>query len=94
MTLVAPSFPKRRLTPLGHAMRQVRIERWERLLDWAERLGLACYELCNIEFGRLPVPEGFVERLIAEFKLSDEHAEALRMSEKGGEVYDATIKTI
>lgn len=51
------------MTPFGKALRKLRIDRELLLGDMAERLGISASYLSQIETGKKPIPDGFVDKL-------------------------------
>jgi len=70
-----------RLTPLGKALRKMRIEYSERLLDMAEKLEVSTSFLAAVEMGRKPPPNGFGGRVVVRYQLDDLKAHALLSAE-------------
>lgn len=59
------------MTPFGKALRKLRIDRELLLGDMAERLGISPSYLSQIETGKKPIPNGFVEKWRSVFALAD-----------------------
>jgi Zn-dependent peptidase ImmA (M78 family) len=76
------------LTPLGKALRQLRIDKGLKLLDVAEALGVSSAYVSAIETGRKAVPDGFVADLRRKLKLTAAEADVLRRA------VDRTRKTV
>jgi len=53
------------LTPLGKALRKLRIDRGWLLKDMARGIGVATSFLSGVETGRKAIPAGFVEKIAA-----------------------------
>lgn len=66
------------MTPFGKALRKLRIDRELLLGDMAERLGISASYLSQIETGKKPIPDTFVERLRHRIHLSPEELENIR----------------
>ncbi|WP_028969943.1 helix-turn-helix domain-containing protein [Sphingomonas sp. URHD0057] len=59
------------MTPFGKALRKLRIDRELLLGDMAERLKISPSYLSQIETGKKPIPDGFVDKLRAALRLTD-----------------------
>jgi len=57
------------LTPLGKALRKLRIDRGLRLLDMAKDLGISAAYLSSIEMGRKRVPDDLVKKIVRRYEL-------------------------
>lgn len=65
-------------TAIGKALRKLRIEQDERLLDMAGRLEKSSAFVSAVETGKKAPPAGFEELVISTYRLVGEAAEALR----------------
>lgn len=65
---------------LGKELRKLRIEREERLLDMAERLGKSSSFISAIETGKKPIPARFEEEVINAYDLPQHAAQSLRQA--------------
>lgn len=75
-------------TLFGKALRKLRIERDETMMDMAAKLTCSPSFLSSIETGRKPVPAGFVNKLGAGYGLSEEFQQELqRHVEESAKVY-------
>lgn len=63
---------------LGKAMRKLRVDEDERLLDMAKRLGKSTAFVSAVETGRKAPPANFEEEVVEEYGLSDEYAATMR----------------
>ena len=59
------------MTPFGKALRKLRIDQELLLGEMAERLRISASYLSQIETGKKPIPDGFVDKLHTAFRLSD-----------------------
>lgn len=66
-----------KLTPFGIALRKLRLERGERLLDMATILRKSVAFLSAVETGRKPIPEGFVASIGHALSLTADQIRAL-----------------
>ena len=66
------------LTELGKAFRKLRIDRDERLLDMAKRVGKSSAFLSAVEVGKKSPPPGLEEAVISAYKLTNSAAELIR----------------
>lgn len=66
------------LSPVGKALRQLRLEREERLMDMACHLGVTSSFLSAIEMGRKAPPREFAEKVQRAYGLKGGNAEAIR----------------
>lgn len=69
-----------KLTPFGIALRKLRLDRAERLLDMAQRVGKSAAYLSAVETGRKPIPDGFVAVLARALDLSPDQIRDLRQA--------------
>jgi len=67
-------------TAIGKELRKLRIDREERLLDMANKLGKSASFVSAVEVGKKAPPSGFVEALIKTYQLAADAAEAIRRS--------------
>jgi transcriptional regulator with XRE-family HTH domain len=65
------------LTPIGKALRKLRIDRAWLLKDMADGIGVSPSFLSAIETGRKPMPEDFIERIAKWAKLDKTSRKAL-----------------
>lgn len=65
-------------TDIGKELRKLRIDRDERLLDMADRLGKSASFVSAVEVGKKAPPTGFEEEIIRLYDLNHERAENLR----------------
>lgn len=68
------------VTELGKLLRKLRVDREERLLDMAEKIGHSISFLSAVETGRKSPPAGFEERIVSAYRLETKSAEALRVA--------------
>lgn len=66
------------LTPLGKALRWLRIDKDMNLVGMADALGVGAAFLSSIETGRKPAPADLVTRLATALRLSREDAQRLQ----------------
>lgn len=66
------------LTDIGKELRRLRIDREERLLDMARRLGKSSSFISAIERGAKVPPTGFEDRIVEAYALPSSEAAALR----------------
>lgn len=66
------------LTPFGIALRKLRLDRGERLLDMASAIGKSVAFLSAVETGRRPIPDGFVALIGRQIQLSPDQIRDLR----------------
>jgi len=66
------------ITELGKELRKIRIDKDERLLDMADRLGKSAAFISAVETGKKSPPAGFEEAIIAAYDLNIEAAMRLR----------------
>ncbi|WP_273757174.1 helix-turn-helix domain-containing protein [Bartonella sp. MM73XJBT] len=66
------------LTPFGKTLRKIRIDRTERLLDMADKLGVSIAFLSSVEIGKKPIPADMEEKIIEKYALNEETASILR----------------
>lgn len=67
-------------TEIGKALRRLRIDKDERLLDMAERLEKTSAFISAVETGRKSPPGGFEELVIRAYRLAGDAAEKLRQA--------------
>jgi len=67
-----------KITALGKELRKIRIDRDERLLDMAGRLGKSSAFVSAVETGKKSPPSGFEEHVIKTYRLANEKADRLR----------------
>lgn len=65
------------LTELGKFLRKLRIEKNEIIMNMAEKLGIAPSYLSSIECGTRNVPKGFIDKVIAVYKLGKDQQHEL-----------------
>lgn len=65
-------------TPLGKALRRLRIDKGMRLLTMAEDLGVSAAFLSAVEHGRKSPPADLVEKVIEKYQLTDTAGVELR----------------
>jgi HTH-type transcriptional regulator, competence development regulator len=68
------------MTPFGKAVRHHRIEREILLGEMAEGLGVGSSFLSQVESGKKPIPDGFVQRVAAFLQLDASDAAQLRQA--------------
>lgn len=68
------------LTQLGKELRKLRIDREEKLLDMAKKLGISSAFLSAVEIGKKPIPAKLVDQIIAVYDLGAELAAHLRQA--------------
>lgn len=68
------------LSPIGKVLRQLRLEKDERLMDMAERLDVSSSFLSAVEMGRKAPPRDFPERVIQIYRLPAGTVQDLRMA--------------
>lgn len=75
-------------TPLGKALRKMRIDRDELLKDMAGKLDMSSSMLSSIENGTRKAPNGFMERIENAYALTDEEKDDIgaALSDEWGEV--------
>ena len=66
------------LSPMGKALRLIRIQEDERLFEMAERLGVTSSFISAIEMGRKAPPKDFADRVISTYALGKATAAELR----------------
>ncbi|WP_273783653.1 helix-turn-helix transcriptional regulator [Bartonella sp. AU15XJBT] len=66
------------LTPFGKTLRKIRLDRTERLLDMADKLGVSIAFLSSVEIGKKPIPADMEEKIIEKYALDEETASILR----------------
>ncbi|WP_375631775.1 MULTISPECIES: helix-turn-helix domain-containing protein [unclassified Bartonella] len=66
------------LTPFGKTLRKIRLDRFERLLDMADKLGISVAFLSSVEIGKKSVPVGMEEKIIKLYALDQNMASLLR----------------
>lgn len=78
-------------TPFGKALRKLRIERDETMMEMAANLVCSPSFLSSIETGRKPVPAGFITKLATVYGLSEAFQQELqRYVEENAKVYRIT----
>ncbi|NGQ89984.1 helix-turn-helix domain-containing protein [Rhodobacter sp. HX-7-19] len=65
-------------TEIGKELRRLRVERDERMLDMAERLGLSSAFISAVETGKKSPPTGFEEAVVQVYRLANDAADQLR----------------
>lgn len=65
-------------TQLGKELRKLRIDRNERLLDMANRIGKSAAFVSAVEVGKKSPPSGFEDEIIKKYGLADAAAAAIR----------------
>ena len=65
-------------TDIGKELRKLRIDRDEKLLNMADRLGKSASFISAVEVGKKPPPVGFEDVIIRLYDLDTQRAEALR----------------
>jgi transcriptional regulator with XRE-family HTH domain len=68
------------LTPFGIAVRKLRLEKGQRLLDMAHAVGKSVAFLSAIETGRKPIPDGFVALIGQSLDLTGDEIRKLRVA--------------
>lgn len=58
------------LSPIGKALRHLRLETDERLMDMAERLGVTSSFLSAVEMGRKVPPRDLADKVVSIYQLS------------------------
>lgn len=66
------------LSPIGKALRHLRLETDERLMDMAQRLDVTSSFLSAVEMGRKVPPRDLAEKVINEYRLTALSANNLR----------------
>ncbi|GAB4359775.1 MAG: hypothetical protein Kow00114_12900 [Kiloniellaceae bacterium] len=66
------------ITDIGRALRKLRIDNDERLLDMAEKLGKSASFISAVEVGKKAPPSGFEELVIKAYGLASKAADQLR----------------
>ncbi|WP_375685624.1 helix-turn-helix domain-containing protein [Bartonella sp. TT110JLCBS] len=66
------------LTLFGKTLRKIRLDRFERLLDMADKLGISVAFLSSVEIGKKSVPVGMEEKIIKLYALDQNMASLLR----------------
>ncbi|WP_375651459.1 MULTISPECIES: helix-turn-helix domain-containing protein [unclassified Bartonella] len=66
------------LTPFGKTLRKIRLDRFERFLDMADKLGISVAFLSSVEIGKKSVPVGMEEKIIKLYALDQNMASLLR----------------
>lgn len=66
------------LSPIGKALRHLRLETNERLMDMAERLEVTSSFLSAVEMGRKVPPRDLADKVIKKYRLSDQVASQIR----------------
>jgi len=66
------------LSPIGKALRHIRLEQDERLLDMAAKLEVTSSFLSALEMGRKAPPRDFVDRVISVYRLPAGTVQELR----------------
>lgn len=65
-------------TAFGKEMRKLRIDLGETMKDTCSRLGITQAYISHLENGKCQAPDGFEEKVIAVYKLSDDAAQKMR----------------
>lgn len=65
-------------TEFGKEMRKLRIDRGETMKDTCKALGVTQAYISHMENGKCQVPDGFEEKVISLYDLSDDNANRLR----------------
>ncbi len=65
-------------TELGKELRKLRIDRNERLLDMAKRIGKSAAFVSAVEVGKKSPPTGFEDAIIKKYGLTDAAASAIQ----------------
>ena len=68
------------ITELGKYLREIRSINGEYLIDMAKRLDISQAQLSNIETGKRSIQDDFLDKLCAEYSLTDEQQEQLSLS--------------
>lgn len=68
------------VTDLGKALRKLRIDLGERIIDMADRLGISAAFLSAVETGRKAPPKKFLDEVIRVYGLEGNDAENLRLA--------------
>jgi transcriptional regulator with XRE-family HTH domain len=63
---------------LGKELRKLRVDRDERLVDMAGKIGVSVAFLSAVETGRKSPPGSFAEKVITAYELGSTHARVLR----------------
>ena len=66
------------LSPIGKALRHLRLERDERLMDMADKLGVTSSFLSAVEMGRKVPPRDLAEKVIRSYGLVGGQANEIR----------------
>ncbi|QEE09265.1 helix-turn-helix transcriptional regulator [Bartonella kosoyi] len=66
------------LTSFGKILRKIRIDRFERLLDMADKLGISVAFLSSVEIGKKSIPVGMEDKIIELYDLDRDMASLLR----------------
>ncbi|WP_455480143.1 helix-turn-helix domain-containing protein [Bartonella sp. B23] len=66
------------LTSFGKSLRKFRIDRVERLVDMAKKIGVSSAFLSSVEIGKKPIPPKMEEKIIEAYNLNQEVADLLR----------------
>lgn len=64
-------------TEMGKELRKIRIDRDERLLNMAQKLGVSSSFISAIEVGRKTAPVGFEQLIIEKYRLTGEEKQRL-----------------
>jgi len=65
------------LTDFGKELRKMRIDKGERILDMANKLGVTPAFISNIEHGRKEPPSGFDTKIVKAYKLTENCAKKI-----------------
>lgn len=68
------------ITEFGKYLREIRSLNGEYLIDMAKRLDISQAQLSNIETGKRSIQDDFLEKLCAEYSLTDEQQEQLSLA--------------
>lgn len=68
------------LTPFGVAIRQLRIQLRIRMYDMAKDLGCSPAFLSSVENGHRPIPDGYVDKIIQIYSLSNDEASKINQA--------------
>jgi transcriptional regulator with XRE-family HTH domain len=71
---------KQKFSALCKRLQQLRTMRGESILDMAKKLRMKTSDLSNIEYGLIPVPEGFVDRLESSYGLTYEEVQGFNLA--------------
>lgn len=68
------------ITEIGKELRKLRIDRDERLLEMASRLGVSAAFISAVETGKKSPPSGFEEKVAASYDLNSEAVARLKQA--------------